>query len=521
MKLLKTIVLGCALILPACQTPVHEQTKSTAMTPPTSQAPYALESVDRSPQSESEVDAWVAKVAAVPHDTKLTPATCSKTLDPFLAALEKVDPRILVLSTASNDKLRDVTSKWLKDLFQARIDLRHRIPDLVTKGASDPCLKSIRRFLVYVRFAEEVLTESMVKRGLYPDQDADGQEIAFRGPFPATLVNAKYGKLEFKSGDVLLDRGDSAVSAQIARIGDVEHMFSHAMIVGESPTGKLYVIETTIQDIVGAQPLRKYWEDNADGRMAVYRHADTALARKAGRLIYDFTMKHKGSVPYDFHMNDQDAHEMFCAEVPQYAYRHASGGKVILPKYKTDISRFNVMGSESWIRAMEIPYDHIFAPSDIDVDPRFDLVAEYRYVPDLPDRRMDDAVMTSMYDWMLNKHYTFVHDLGDDFLANLGTLKAHLFGDDDIAPNMPKGSIKAALEFDRVFQIIRANLEPIEKEHYAKYGVTLSFQKMLKINEQFRQTDCFRYRQNVRDDAAPSSQQFMHMSFESDSSCPR
>lgn len=481
----------------------------------------------RTPQSEALIQPLVDRSLAIAVSTELNSENCSAQLNPLLDELEKLNPVILKLNfTASADLERQKTlsTQWLKDLFKTRNLMRARISELVKNQTQTACLKSIRRYLVVIRFFEETLIEAMLEAKLYPEQDADDKETAFRTGFPATLVNEKFEKLEFKSGDVLLDRGDSALSAQIARIGDTEHVYSHAMIVGEDAHGKLYVVETTVQDIVGIEPLQKYWDENADARMAVFRHPDEKLARKAGRFIYDYVSSKRGQIRYDFHMNDQNADEMFCSEVVQFAYRKASDNQMIVPMFKTDISHFNKMERKNWVRKMQIPYDHIFSPSDIDVDPRFEQVAEYRYIPDLRDRRIDDAVMSSMYSWMLQKDYSFAIDLGDQIMSNLGVIKARFFNSKDIPENMPKGTIQSALQFDRVFLKIRESLEKKEEAYFHRHGYSMSFQMMLAENERFRQEDCQLY-QNSKlispsDSTVVESNSFLHYSLTSRKACP-
>lgn len=489
-----------------------------------SKAPIANEisHLDRSPQSVSEMRVWVDRIQRIAESPSLNANNCSAQLEPVLADLSRANPSILKWQSNNMNNLKAESSDWLKTLFEARLKLRSRVPELVKKGEQDPCLRSIRRFLVFVRLAEEMMLESMVRYKLFPDQDADGEESAFRGPFPATLVNPKYGKLEFKAGDILLDRGDSAMSAQIARIGDVEHLFSHAAILGEDPQGNLYVIETTVQDEVGVIPIKKYWEDNADSRMAILRYPDQRIAQKAARFIYDYVKGKSKAIKYDFRMNDRDPSEMFCAEVPQFAFRQVTGGKLALPMFKSDISKFEKMASYNWVRDMGILEKRAFAPADMDVDPRFDYVAEYRYVAELRSRRMDDAVLTSMYNWMLEKNYYFTNDLGDGTVANLGFAISRIFPNNGHVPsNIPKGTIRASLVFDRVYEQIMAFLKPREEEYFARNGFPMSFGQMLVVTEEFRAKDCARYQQELTE--MPRERSFrgmMHINFTSKKACP-
>lgn len=476
----------------------------------------------RSPQSISQVEDELKNFEDLVSSSQLNSSNCSSLIDPALEHFDRLDPSIIKLGDQDKTKVRTKLTEWLKRIFQARVNLRSRVEQLSLNGSNKSCLRSIRRALVFARQAEEILLVFGKDNQFFIWNDDD--EYAFWDKFPLTMVNPKFSKLEIKSGDVFLDRGDSALSAQIARIGDVEHVFSHSMIVGEDPKGNLYIIETTVQDIVGIIPLKKYLKENTDTRMAIFRHPDANLAKKAGRFIYDYVHKNKSSILYDFHMNDQNPKEMFCSEVAQFAYRNVSNGKLVLPKYKTEVSRFNVMGSKNWVKAMGINYDKIFSPSDMDVETRFELVAEYRNIDEIEERRIDDAVMTSMYDWMLDLGYYFPLDLRDQGLANIGVLKARLFGDSLISKNMPKAAVTASLEFERVFDFIRENLDPVTKAYHKQYGTMMPTRKMLQVNNQLRESDCERlksYRQALQpaDDLTQEKPDFLNQMFISKTAC--
>jgi len=469
------------------------------------------------------IDQWVEGLLRLASSTELRGDQCQQRIQEELKEFLALDPEVFSLANIEPSQRQAVSSSWLKAMFSSRITLRARAAELGSSGSA--CVRALRQYLVHVRHAEEYLIEAMVRLKVFPEQDADGKEAAFRGAFPATLVNPKFGNLVFKTGDVLLSRGESALSAQIARAGDVENVFSHAMIVGEDSAGKLYVVETTARDDVAALPLKQYFEENPDARMAVYRHADQALAKRAGRFIYDRITARGKPILYDFHMNENDSSKLFCSEVVQLAYRHASGGRLVLPMFRTDVSRFNRMGKKNWIRMAEIKGDQFFSPSDMDVDPRFEQVAEYRYVDDLRGIRMDDAVMSSMFSWMLGKKYYFAPDPTDHMVAAVGPAVARLFGQGDKIPSgVPRGTIRATLKFDRVFTKIRANLEPLEAAYQKRYGYSMPYAEMLRMNENFRVSDCRKFQvaslvagESREIDLAP----YMHVNFTSKEDCLR
>ncbi|MGZ3730808.1 MAG: YiiX/YebB-like N1pC/P60 family cysteine hydrolase [Bdellovibrionota bacterium] len=447
----------------------------------------------RAPQSVPGIDSAVHRLSEIAAGDELSAASCVALLSGTGPLFRQIDPASFDWRAADKSMMKEQSGGWIRSLFEARIHLHSRISDLV-QGSHDPCLREIRSFLVQARMSEELLTDSMEYFHLAPDQMDNAHERAFAGVFPSTLVNEEFGPLTFIPGDILLDRGDDFVSAQIARISDVENLFSHTAVIGEDKRGHLFVVETNEKDIVAAVPMKQYWKENPDVRMAIYRPRDAAAGHRAARFIYDYVAARPGQILYDYHMNDADPSEMFCSEVVQFAYRGGTHGAIVVPMYKSDLSRFDVMGKDNFIKRMGVPYEEVYMPHDIEVDPRFDLVADYRYSPILSQRRLDDAVASSLYDWMLNKGYVFPPELSDFAISDVAKLKAGIFGDKDVTKNMPTATIRAGLEFRRVFNLLQANLAPIEKAHYRRTGHPMPFQEMLEANENFRRSDCAEWR---------------------------
>jgi hypothetical protein len=479
----------------------------------------AASTPDRILASMPSVDSATARVAQAPE--ALTQQNCVAVLTAAENDFASIEPASIDWRSADKALLKEQSSHWIHTLFEARIRLRDRIPELVRGDNHDPCLRAIRRFLVSARQAEELITESIQHFGLAYDQNTIDDQ-AFSNYFPYTVVNEKLGAFEVKAGDVLLDRGDSAESAQIALVGDVENLYSHTAVIGADAKGRLYVVETNAQDIVGVTPIKKYWTDNPDVRMALYRYKDAAMAHKAARFIFDYVHARRNKIPYDFHMNELDPSEMFCAEVVQYAYRQASNGTFVPPMYKSDLSKFDVMGRLNWLKLMGVPYSDVYAPVDVDVDPRFDLVADWRYSPGLREHRRDDAVMSSMYGWMVNDGYVFPRRLSVFVLTDMAEIKSRLIGDKEISKDMTAPVIRTALEFQRVFDLVAKNLETKENAFYKHTGHPLSMAGLKQVNEDFRIADCKAWQNNrgqFLKDSYQRSVRFVHESLRSETAC--
>jgi hypothetical protein len=278
----------------------------------------------------------------------------------------------------------------------------------------------------------------------------------------------------------------------IARIADQESNFSHLAIVAEDKKGNKYVVEALIQYGTIVTPLEK-WRAAEDARVALYRQPDEALGRVAARKIYDHAQGalDKGvGIRYDFAMNDADYKTFFCSEVVRYAYDKATNGQFMVPQFRSSVSKFK---GNDYPKSLGVTGTSLFAPYDMEVDPRFEFVAEYRFMPLLRQVRLQDAVLQSVYEWMLKKDYTFHMNFKNLTRSHL----AKVFRDfgflaDTLPRYMPIDAVKTTIQFEAVANVLEQNIYAKEKEFYAKNGYLPSFEDMKKINEEFRKEDCQR-----------------------------
>ena len=385
------------------------------------------------------------------------------------------------------DELKKTGSEILDTVFKIRLKLSEKTKEFTAQKNIDAlCLSRIRNGLQYARFTEEYLMEWLYANNVYTYKE---QNILAKS-YPSTLTNPKYADFNIESGDVMLIRGKSYVSAMIARISDDEGNFSHLAMVGEDKNGKKYVIEALIQYGVVITPLEK-WVQSPDARVALYRTGDKTLSKKAARFLYDHVagLKKSGkTIRYDFAMNDSDYSSLFCSEVAKFAYDKASEGKFILPYYRSLMTKFK---DHAYPKSMGVNQTTLFSPHDIEVDPRFDFIAEYRHRPLLRQVRMQDAVLQSVYNWMEQKGYSFhwaPQHITKSYIAKL----ARQFGlaKDTLPTYMPIATINTTVQFEGVAKNLENNIYRIEKDIYTNTQVLPSFQDLMRINEEFRIADC-------------------------------
>ncbi|MBO9667495.1 MAG: hypothetical protein J7501_11870 [Bdellovibrio sp.] len=374
----------------------------------------------------------------------------------------------------------------VNQVFMIRVKLHDLLQQFAKEDMlGDACVLKMREGMQYARFTEEYLIDWLVQNKVVEYKDS----LVLGGETPFLLRNTKFSEVNLQPGDVLLIRGKSYVSAMIARIGDEEGNFSHMAIVAEDDHGALFIVESLIQYGVVVTPLEQ-WRKTPDARVALFRQPDMALAHKAASISYAWGQKH---AEYDFAMDDNDYDKVFCAEVIRYAYDKASDGKLMVPLYRSHVTKFK---GGAYPKSLGVTSDSLFAPYDIEVDPRFDLVAEWKYFPLLRQVRMQDSVFQSIYAWMPGLNYSFYPNWWITTQAYIGKSIRYLgFMSDEFPTYMPIQTMESVLQFETVSKALEANLQKIENDYYTAKGYLPSFQEMMIFNNDYRKADCLLYQE--------------------------
>lgn len=394
---------------------------------------------------------------------------------------------IVPTTQAEIDALKTQGPKVLKTLFALRMALRDRLKDIDHDGkAPVECVDAVREGFRYVRLAEEILIEWLQRQGIFDKAEPEH----FVGGFPHVLINSEADSVDIRPGDLMLIRGKATVSSMIARIGNEEGQFSHLAIVGQDAKGKLHLVESLIQYGAIITPMDK-WKTEKNARIMLLRYPDAAVAKAAARAIYDVVAPRfdkKDNIHYDFAMNQDDPSEIFCAEVISLAFKLASKGAIKMPLHITNASKFRGTG---FLESFSFTKESFFAPSDVEVDTRFDVVAEYKHWPLLRQVRMQDAVMASIFKWMIKRGDRFK---GDAWLSGKAFMAKFLrqFGllTEKLPTYMPVKTVKTTLQFEAVATALLDNLTASEAEFFRQNGYTHSFRELMQLNDQFRRKDC-------------------------------
>jgi hypothetical protein len=311
-------------------------------------------------------------------------------------------------------------------LFDLRAEIRDRIPGWHARGlVSRDVQKALRDCFRALRYASDIVGELGIGfERLTPDSPP---MQAFTGTHFNTLVHRDVDTgepLPFRSGDVMMVRGVRHNSAAIARIGDVDSQFSHLALVYVDDGGGHWLIEALIEDGAVVTPLEEALNHGL-GRAMLFRARDPELAQRAAKLMHDHVQETlqpgRQRILYDFSMLLKSYRRLFCSKLVRQAYDTASAGSVLLPTYRTQF-----VENRDFYRRIGVKAKETFAPGDMEIEPNFDLVAEWQDYRVTPRLRLQDMVMTKMFEWMERGNWRFKDDLPIFLVGLLGRFAASL-----------------------------------------------------------------------------------------------
>lgn len=375
--------------------------------------------------------------------------------------------------------------QYIRDLFIARLAVREKL----RANQAPACVAAARDIYRAERVLEDLI-------GMYVLGNPTKGVGVLTGGEPWLLTNPQFGGLKLQSGDVILSRGTAYTSAAIARLGQNDSNFSHLSIVYRDPaTGGLATSEAQIETGSFNAPFSKYLGDGKI-RAAVFRFHDPAVAAKAASMIRAeisvYQAKNHASIPYDTAMDSSDSSKLFCSELVSHAY--ALAGYKDLPRYPSTIAPRN----RYFVDRIGIKFTKVFLPMDIEVDPAFDLVAEWRDYSQLNTSHLHDAVLTAIYDWMDRYGYVFhdrlLTDVGVSAVA--GVRRWPMFSPmlSSVAPAcMDADQMELVKSLDQISALMFDHLAAANEATQRETGQPLTMKQMLANLEQYRQQDLALY----------------------------
>jgi hypothetical protein len=411
----------------------------------------------------------------------LTPGNCARSIDSVTSRLAALPSAAFAPADEREAaRIADEGDRWLARFFNLRVLIKKRLDSFAAPSQS--CVDAVRRAFRFSRFAEDYLAQWLVERGAL---DGAAKPL-LSGPAPHLLVNSAAGGADLQSGDVLLVRGPLFISGLVARSADEQGDFSHLAMVARDETGRKFIVESLIETGAHAVPLDEYLQRRDEWRAVVLRHQNASVADRAGAEIYAkvrASLDAGKPIPYNFTLDMSDETRLFCAQVARSAYLAATDGRISAPRYPSSLTRFR----ETAIgRAMHVTVGATFAPSDLQFDPRFRIVAEFRNPALIPATRHGAVAVARLMVWMTSG-YTF----GPNFLSEIGArIAIALAGPLGEAGGLDYDVAAVLLKASKVYDILTARADAIDAQAIAETGRPLTFRELEASLEDFRLADC-------------------------------
>lgn len=439
---------------------------------------------------------------------------CSTKLDAFYRSLYEIDSKALEIEKFSVEQMND----FVRTSFLVRLEIKEKMKRLeVNNTESRKCLKSIKNIVRALRYVEDYFIEYAYSF----DNKLNNEFKTLEGEGSHFVVNPNFDfntHKDLKSGDVILSRGNAYSSAAIARIGDDDTQFSHLSLVYKDEKGKLHTSEAHIEVGNVVAPIDVHIEQK-NARTVVFRTKDEKLAHRAGEYMYNkvnnFRKDNNKNIPYDFTMIYQDAEEIFCSEVVYHGYNEASrdlyGKDMDLPIHKTYFSK----GLIKFLNKIGIPVNNknikkfdTFGPGEIQFDPRFEIVGEWRNPAKLKDSRFKDAILTKIFEWIEKDGYEFRPNVGHSVSHSAAwllrrskwsrSLIKYMTGSDleeKFPLNMGVKQMNLFVVLDKVGDALYTELEKHQKESKRP----LAFKELYNILDDFKNKDLEVYKKYKAD----------------------
>lgn len=384
----------------------------------------------------------------------------------------------------------------LNELWDFKLTIHNKLRSFhQSNNLSRECSDEIRGTLWSIRMSEDVLHEDYYRSYKdsvkFPPEGFGTDNIHVRR-------NPKFGNIDLKndlkSGDIILSRGNAYTSAAISNLGEFDTQFSHMSVVYKDPKGEFHTVEAHIEVGSFVRKLQDHIDDH-NARTMIFRFDDEEIAAKAAEFIYNKVKKEsdtKGNILYDFGFDLDDNKQLFCSEVASYAYDVASEGKVKLPMFRSSLIKRKV----EFVRLLELKPDTSFIPADIEVDPRFTIVSEWRDAGKVGDLLEKDAILQAMFDWHDQYGYRLVQASSKDSLIyrniawplrRVPFLKKYFI--DKMPINMSRKLIGYFGVLNAVGELLQKQLKVVDDSTASERQIPLMRAEKFEALDQMRQDD--------------------------------
>lgn len=375
----------------------------------------------------------------------------------------------------------EVLDQDIQRSFETRLELKESLRDFTINNEIDKaCFSSIANVFKALRYIEDYMIEMRVEKS----ENAANEYVNMKGDFPYLLVNPRYKNdvksyEDLKSGDVILSRGGAYSSAAIARIGENDFQFSHLSFVYRNPleNDKMYTTEAHIEIGSVTAPFEDHLNEK-NSRSVVFRYSDINQAHEASEYMYKRVKARSETgknIEYDFSMNYKDDSKLFCSEIISSGFHHVLPKEDYIPKFKSNFTAgiipfLNNIGVN--VNSENVKTMDVFSPGDIQFDPRFDLVMEWRNPKKMEESRVKDFILTKLFEKMDKENYIFDPSLKMDVQTKTFWLLRRMpivkkFIEKKFPINMSAIQMEMFMALDKVGEILYKEVEKksIESDH--------------------------------------------------------
>lgn len=381
-------------------------------------------------------------------------------------------------------------------LFKASWEIRNRLHKRLPEFDKDCAHQLVGTFRQF-RFLEDYFLE--VSRNV---EDKMPSEIKFQEqPIPMVDNDIPYYSflaapdIKLEAGDVLISRGMSFISGMIARLGVRPTHFSHLIMVHEdADTKKLQTIESYIGVGVGTYDI-DYALKNENVRILWLRPKDKETGKKAASQMAEL-LKRKKKIRYDYAMNFDDPSRMSCSEVIKAGYQMVNS-EIQVPYYPNMI-----LDNSDLVRRLKLVHGETFEPGDMEIDPRFELMGEFRDIRLTRDARQKDAIMSAVFNWLENKNYG-LKDNAESYLAGsvifaarktfLWPLIQKTLKIEDFSKEIPPRMLRTVQIMNTLGAVLLEELKKKDAEFESLHGVPMTYMDFAKTLEEMREEDLSLY----------------------------
>lgn len=383
-------------------------------------------------------------------------------------------------------------SDLLKELWSAKITVHEKMQKM---KLSPSCVEGLRYFYINLRKIEDTIEQNyyFLNKGRisFPDH-------AFGGNNSQLKRNPRFKNFDLmkdlRSGDIILSRGNAYTSAAISALGEYDTQFSHLSLVHKDAKGKLWTVESHIEVGAFVRPLEDHIADK-NFRTMILRYRSPVVAAKASEFIFNKVKKASdstGNINYDFAFDAENSNELFCSEIASHAFSEVTNKQIKLPMFSSRITK----KKPDFVAQLGITTKESFIPADLEVDPRFDLIAEWKNPASITDNLQKDAVLQAMFLW--SDQYGYVMNQASSLTSltyrNIAwPLRRVPFIDRYFENKLPKNMSRKLVGYFGVLESVGKHLQKklieSEKASLRRSGDYLTSKEKLQFLEEVRVQD--------------------------------